>query len=96
MEDAGQMTEDTPPSRWRYLIAIWFAIVGYFAGGMIGALVAKTVGSIQQCKPPEGFPACNFEPYFQAGSGIGLILLPGLIVWRMWQSQTARGTSQRG
>ncbi|MDQ6829590.1 MAG: hypothetical protein M3081_12040 [Gemmatimonadota bacterium] len=96
MEEIGQATEIGRPSRWRYLVAIWFAIVGYFAGGMIGALVAKTVGSIQQCKPLEGFPACNFEPYFQAGSGIGLILLPGLIVWRMWQSDAARGNSQRG
>jgi hypothetical protein len=91
------MTNDVDaPSRWRYLMAIWFAIVGYFAGGMIGALAAKVVGSMQSCKPAPDLPACNLDTFWAVGSGVGLLLLPSLIVWRMWQSDAARRQSQRG
>jgi hypothetical protein len=77
-------------------MAIWFAIVGYFAGGMVGVAVAKLVGSLTRCAPAEGFPACNFEMYLQVGSLVGLVTLPAFIVWRLWQSDAARRTSERG
>ncbi len=88
--------EQLRPSRWRYLVAVWFAIVGYFAGGMIGVAVAKMVGGFQNCAPAEGFPACNFQMYLQVGSMAGVIILPGFIVWRLWQSDAAHRNSQRG
>jgi hypothetical protein len=85
-----------PPSRWRYLIVFWFAIVGYFAGGMIGVAVAELVGGFQNCAPADGFPACNFQMYLQIGSLAGVLILPGFILWRLWQSEAAYRTSQRG
>ena len=83
-------------SRWRYVVALPLALVGYFSGGMLGVAVAKGVGEFNGCVPPEGFPACNFEPYLQGGSLIGLLVLPGFLVWRLWQSDAASRTSQRG
>ena len=88
--------EERPPSRWRYLVALPLAIVGYFSGGMIGVAVAKAVGGFNGCVPPEGFPACNFEPYLQVGSLVGLLILPGFLIWRLWQSGAANRHSQRG
>lgn len=87
---------EAPPSRWRYVVALPLAVVGYFSGGMIGVFVAKLVGSFRSCVPAEGFPACNFEPYLQVGSLAGLLLLPGILVLRLWQSNAANRTSQRG
>ena len=46
--------------------------------------------------PVEGFPACDFELYLQVGSLVGLVTLPAVILWRLWQSDAARRTSQRG
>lgn len=87
---------ETPPSRWRYLVALPLAIVGYFSGGMLGVAVAKTVGGFYGCVPEEGFPACNFEPYLKVGSLVGLLILPGFLIWRLWQSGAASRHSQRG
>ncbi len=89
-------TAEAPPSRGRYLIGCWFAIVGYFAGGMIGVAVAKLVGQLRRCPPPKDFPACDFETYLMVGTAVGMILLPGVIVWRLWQSDAARRRAQRG
>ncbi len=59
-----------------------FAFPGLFGGGMIAVLVAKFVGSIQRCKPPEGFPACGTFEYLIPGAILGAVVLPGLILWR--------------
>ena len=93
---AVQNSDESPPSRWRYLVALPFAFVGYFSGGMLGVAVAKIAGGFRKCTPPEGFPACNFEPYLQVGSLVGLLILPGILVWRLWQSDAAYRHSQRG
>jgi hypothetical protein len=94
MAEAGPT--ETPPSRWRYLMAVWFAIVGYFAGGMVGVAIAKVVGTLRRCVRPEGFPACDFEMYLRVGGLIGMVILPSVVIWRMWQSDAARRTSERG
>jgi len=49
---------------------------GFFGGGMIAVLIAKIVGSVQGCKPPEGLPACNWWVYAGIGAVIGAITLP--------------------
>ena len=87
---------DPRPSKARYLIGCWLAIVGYFAGGMIAVAIAKLVGQLQGCSPPEGFPACNFETYLRVGTVIGMLLLPGIVIWRLWHSDAARRNSERG
>ena len=87
---------ESRPSRARYLGGCWLAIVGYFAGGMIGVAVAKLVGVIRNCRPAEGFPACDFEPYFRVGTAFGVVVLPAFFIWRLWRNDAARRDAQRG
>jgi len=51
-------------------------VAGFFSGGMIGVLVAKFVGSMQGCRPPEGLPACNWWVYAGIGAVLGAVMLP--------------------
>ena len=59
------------------------AVAGFFSGGMVGVFIAKVVGSIQRCEPPQGVPACNWPLYAVIGMGVGVLTLPGLVLWRM-------------
>ena len=70
--------------------------MGYLAGGMIAVGVAKLVGGLRRCAPPAGYPACDFELYLRVGTALGAVLLPGVIIWRLWQSDAARRRSERG
>ena len=93
---AGQVPADAPPSKARYLVGCWMAVVGYLAGGMIAVAFAKLVGALKGCTPPRDMPACDFETYLRVGTTVGLIGLPAVVVWRMWQSDARRRDSERG
>jgi hypothetical protein len=56
---------------------------GFFSGGMVGVLIAKIVGSVQRCKPPEGLPACNWWVYAGVGAVLGALTLPVLALSRL-------------
>jgi hypothetical protein len=56
---------------------------GFFGGGMIGALVAKVVGSMRGCAPAEGYLACDVWAFVVPGGLIGIVLLPTLVLWRL-------------
>jgi hypothetical protein len=56
---------------------------GFFSGGMIAVFVAKIVGSVQGCRPPEGLPACNWWVYAAVGAVIGALTLPVLALTRL-------------
>jgi hypothetical protein len=58
-------------------------VAGFFSGGMIAVLVAKFVGSMQACKPPEGLPACNWWVYAGIGAVVGAITLPVVALRRL-------------
>jgi len=58
-------------------------VAGFFSGGMIAVLVAKFVGSVQGCKPPEGLPACNWWVYAGIGAVVGVITLPVVALRRL-------------
>jgi hypothetical protein len=58
-------------------------VAGFFSGGMIAVLVAKFVGSMQGCKPPEGLPACNWWVYAGIGAVVGVITLPVVALRRL-------------
>jgi hypothetical protein len=64
------------------------AVAGFFSGGMIGVFIAKVVGSIQRCEPPQGVPACNWPVYAVIGMGVGVLTLPSLVMWRLTRSDT--------
>jgi hypothetical protein len=67
----------------RYAIGCLLAIPGFFAGGMIGAAVAKIVGSARGCIPPQGFPACDIWSYVLPCGVIGALSLATAIVLRL-------------
>jgi hypothetical protein len=58
-------------------------VAGFFSGGMIAVLVAKFVGSMQGCKPPQGLPACNWWVYAGIGAVVGALTLPVLALRRL-------------
>ena len=93
---AGPPVDEPRPSRARYLGGCWLAIVGYFAGGMLGVAVAKFVGQFTNCRPAQGFPACDFETYFRVGTAVGVVILPAFFIWRLWRNDAARRDAQRG
>jgi hypothetical protein len=88
--------EEPTPSRARYLVGCWFALVGYLGGGMIALVVARIVGSVLGCAPPEGQLACDADKFVFVGATLGGIVLPAYIVWRLWQSGAAQRDSKRG
>ena len=79
----------------RFAIGCLMALPGFFGGGMVGALVAKIVGSFTGCPPPEGVPACDLGTYVAPGAVIGLVLLPSLVLWRLRRSAGHPGNSAR-
>lgn len=50
---------------------------------MIAVLLAKIVGAVQDCKAPEGLPACHTFEFLYPGAVIGLIGLPVLSMYRL-------------
>ena len=64
------------------------AVAGFFSGGMIGVFIAKVVGSVQRCEPPQGVPACNWPVYAVIGMGVGVLTLPSLVMWRLTRKET--------
>lgn len=63
-------------------------VAGAAGGGILGTLVAKFVGSWNNCDPGEGLPACNWHVYAGIGILIGVIVVPSLAFWRL------RGSAQ--
>jgi hypothetical protein len=82
---------------WPYIgVGCLTAPIGFFGGGMIAVLVAKFVGSMQQCKPPDGLPACNTFEFLVPGALIGLLGLPTIALYRLRRGRTrARETQDR-
>jgi hypothetical protein len=70
-------------------------VPGFFGGGMIGALVAKVVGSMRQCVPPEGYPACDVWSFVLPAGIVGIVLLPSLVLWRLRRVNGDTGNSAR-
>jgi hypothetical protein len=63
------------------------AIPGFFAGGMIGAAVAKVVGTLRGCTPPQGFPACDIWSFVLPAGIIGSLSLAAAIVIRLGRNR---------
>lgn len=95
--DAGRPTSDVGGtaahgSAWSYIgVGCITVPIGFFGGGMIGVLVAKVVGGITECAPPEGLPACNTWEYLYTGALIGLVGLPLLSVLRLRAGRAKAG-----
>jgi hypothetical protein len=79
----------------RYAVGCLFAIPGFFAGGMIGAAVAKFVGSVRGCAPPQGFPACDIWSFVLPCGVIGGVSLAAAIVLRLRPDREAEDPTKR-
>ena len=83
--------------RSRYAVGCLLALPGFFGGGMVAVAVGRLVGSLQRCQPPaEGIPACHGVAYLWTGALLGLVLLPGGVLWRMGRTSGAERNSERG
>lgn len=84
--------------KWQYLgIGCMTAVVGLIGGGMIAVLAAKIVGAFTHCTPDSetGAP-CNWSVYWTWGARIGLVLLPTVVLWRLYRGRHKARNSDRG
>lgn len=96
MGASGRPSDDSVDTVWPYIgVGCLTAIVGFFGGGMIAALVAKVVGTMQGCKPPEGFPACNTWSFVLPGALFGALALPTAAVRRLRKGRMRNGNETR-
>ena len=79
----------------RYAVGCLFAIPGFFAGGMIGAAVAKIVGAVRGCTPPQGFPACDIWSFVLPLGVVGGLSLAAAIVLRLRPDREAENQTER-
>jgi hypothetical protein len=61
---------------------------------MMGALVAKIVGSARGCVPVQGFPACDTWSYVLPAAVLGAFGLPTAALWRLRQMRTQQRPDQ--
>jgi hypothetical protein len=81
---------------WQYLgVGCLTTVAGLFGGGMIGVFVGWIVGHLRRCPAPEGFPICDFFPYWLTGILIGAVLLPTVAIARLRQSDRTRADDER-
>ncbi len=72
---------------WQYVgVGCVTAVAGFFGGGMIGVFVGWIVGHVTGCRPPDGFPICDFHLYWIPGLFIGAALLPTVAISRLRRS----------
>jgi hypothetical protein len=78
-------------SVWPYIgVGCITVVVGFFGGGMMGALVAKIVGSARGCIPMQGFPACDVWSFVLPAAVLGAVGLPAAALWRLRQTRVNR------
>lgn len=84
--------------KWQYLgIGCMTAVAGLLGGGMIAVLVAKIVGAVTHCTPESetGAP-CDWSTYWTWGARIGFVLLPTVVLWRLYRGRHKASNSERG
>jgi hypothetical protein len=62
---------------------------------MIGAAIAKLVGSVRGCTPPQGFPACDIWSYVLPCGVIGALSLAIAIVLRLRPDRGVESSTKR-
>ena len=81
--DTGPAESDRVPAGAIVGAGCFSAVAGFFGGGMIAVMVAKIVGSVRGCQPPEGLPACDWGHYALIGMLVGVVLLPLASILRL-------------
>ena len=76
-------------------IGCLMAIPGFFGGGMIAVAAGRLVESVTSCTPPDGLPACHTGAYLLVGGLTGLVLLPTVVLWRMYRGKRTTRNSER-
>lgn len=83
--------EPTPTERVASRVALgcFTTLAGGAGGGILGTMVAKILGSVRNCDPGEGLPACDWHVYAGLGILIGVVVVPSLAFWRLRASARA-------
>jgi hypothetical protein len=83
--------EPTPTERVASRVALgcFTTVAGAAGGGILGTIIAKFVGSFNNCDPGEGLPACDWPVYAGIGMLVGVVLVPALAFWRLRASAQA-------
>lgn len=83
--------EPTPTEAAASKVALgcFTSIAGAAGGGILGTMVAKIVGSVRNCDPGEGLPACDWHLFALPAALVGFLVIPSLAFWRLRAS--ARG-----
>jgi hypothetical protein len=82
-------------ARPRYgCIGALLAVAGFFGGGMIGVAIGWFVTKATGCTPPEGFPICDIYRYWVPGMLIGMLTLPGIVIWRLRRAAATAHTER--
>ena len=59
------------------------AVAGFAGGGMIAVFLAKIVGAFSKCvADAETGAPCDWTTYWFRGALLGMIVLPGIALWR--------------
>ncbi len=66
-------------------IGCFMAVVGFFAGGMVGVLVSKIVAFFTKAPKCDGIPTCDWYIYMFVGGLLAALTLPWLVVSAMRQ-----------
>jgi hypothetical protein len=83
------------PRAHRLAVGCFLAPASFFGGGIIAVLVSKILDHFSGCRAPEGVPSCNWLEFFLVGGLIGLIVLPGVVVWRLRPQSVATRNPER-
>jgi hypothetical protein len=83
------VTDERPaagaPLARQLAIGCFMLPLGFFSGGMIGTLIAKTVAFATKAPSCDGIPSCNWYVYMLVGGALGALTLPTLVVWALRQ-----------
>lgn len=58
-------------------------VAGFFSGAMVAVLVARFYSWTTHCQYDVELPACHWETFAGVGGLIGLVTLPGMILFRL-------------
>ena len=85
---------ETSDGVWPYVgVGCLTSVVGLVAGGMIAVLISKIVGAVRGCAPAADTGApCDWATYWTWGARLGVVLVPTIVLWRMWTARSAART----
>jgi hypothetical protein len=94
---SGQASEESKEGRLAQYIGVgcFTAVTGFFSCAMIAVLVARIVGTVRRCTPPDGLPACDWYYFAAAGGVLGATILPFVVLRKLRGKGGTRSETER-